>query len=141
MTTRSERQREAFDKLKSVLTGGDYEIHFLLVEGARDVDALRVLGVTTPIDVFSHVGYVEHDIALHISKKTRCVLILTDFDKTGVGLEKRITPLLVAEGVRVQVDLRKKIGRLMGVLGLKTIESLDDWMAKTEKYVCSDLHQ
>ncbi len=132
MTARGERQREAFDELKAVLTGGDYGIDFILVEGTRDVGALRILGVTTPIDVFSHVGHVEHDIAVHIAEKTRCVLILTDFDETGAGLAKRITVLLATEGVRVQVDLRRKIGQLMGVLGLKTIESLDDWVAKTE---------
>ncbi|MCI0482848.1 MAG: hypothetical protein L0213_14815 [Candidatus Dadabacteria bacterium] len=132
MTTRGERQREAFDELKAVLTGGHYGIEFILVEGTRDVDALRAIGVETPIDVFSHVGQVEHDVALHISEKTRCVLVLTDFDETGIGLAKRITSLLAAEGVRVQVDLRRKIGQLMGVLSMKTIESLDDWMEKTE---------
>ena len=132
MTTRCERQRAAYDELKLVLTGGVYGIDFILVEGIRDVDALRSLGVTTPIDVFSHVGHVEHDIAIHISEKTQCVLILTDFDETGIGLAKRITALLVAEGVRVQIDLRRKIGQLMGILGLRTIESLDDWVEKYE---------
>lgn len=130
MTLRGERQREAFEKLKAILTGGEYDVEFILVEGARDVDALRFLGVTAPIDVFSHVGQMEHDVAESIAKRTRSALVLTDFDETGIGLAKRITELLAAEGVRVQIDLRRKIGRLMGVLGLKTLESLDDWKAK-----------
>ncbi len=132
MTTRSERQREAFDELKTILTGGGYGAEFILVEGTRDVGALRFLGVTVPIDVFSHVGQVEHDVAANISAKARSVLVLTDFDETGVGLAKRITELLAAEGVHVQVDLRRKIGYLMGVLGLKTVESLDDWGTKND---------
>ncbi len=132
MTTRSERQREAFDELKAILTGGDYGVDFILVEGTRDVDALRCLGVTTPIDVFSHVGHAEHDIAAHISAKTRCVLVLTDFDEKGVSLARRITELLAAEGVQVQAELRRKIGCLMEVLGLKTVESLDNWEEKND---------
>jgi len=132
MTTRSKRQREAFDELKAILTGGGYEVEFILVEGTRDVDALRYLGVTAPIDVFSHVGQVEHDVATNISTKTRSVLVLTDFDETGVGLARRITELLVAEGVQVQIELRRKIGCLMGILGLKTVESLDNWGVKND---------
>ena len=54
MTTRRERQREAFEGLKEALT--EPEVEFILVEGVRDVEALRILGVATRIDVFSHVG-------------------------------------------------------------------------------------
>jgi 5S rRNA maturation endonuclease (ribonuclease M5) len=130
MTTRGERRREAFEELRAILTGGDYGIDFILVEGTRDVDALRFLSVTAPIDVFSHVGQVEHDVAASIAARTQSVLVLTDFDDTGISLAKRITELLTTEGVRVQIDLRRKIGKLMGVLGLKTVESLDDWEKK-----------
>jgi 5S rRNA maturation endonuclease (ribonuclease M5) len=132
MTTRDERQREAFEELKTILTGGDIGVEFILVEGARDVDALRFLGISTPIDVFSHVGQTEHDVATHISAQTRSVLVLTDFDETGKGLAKRLTELLAAEGVEIQVDLRKKIGKLMDILGLKTLESLDDWVIRND---------
>lgn len=127
MTIRRERQREAFEELKAILTGGDYDVEFILVEGVRDVEALRFLGVTAPIDVFSHVGKLEHDVASRIAARTKSALILTDFDATGISLAKRITELLTAEGVHIQLDLRRKIGKLMGVLGLKTVESLDDW--------------
>jgi 5S rRNA maturation endonuclease (ribonuclease M5) len=132
MTTREERQREARDELKAILSGEDYEVEFILVEGTRDVEALCFLGVTTPIDVFSHIGQAEQDVAARISLKTRSILILTDFDEKGVILAKRLTKLLTAEGVMVQVELRKKIERLMGILGLKTVESLDDWVVKND---------
>src|SRR5512137_95050 len=113
MTTRTERQREAQDELKAILSGEDYEVEFILVEGTRDVKALRFLGVTTPIDVFSHVRQVEHDIVVHVSSRTRSILILTDYDEKGMILARRLTELLTAEGILVQVELRKKIGRLM----------------------------
>lgn len=132
MTTRSERQKEAFDELKAVITGGDYGIDFILVEGTRDVEALRFLGVTKPIDILSHVGHAEHDIAALISRKTRCVLVLTDFDEKGLSLARRITELLAAEGVQVQIELRRKVGYLMSILGLKTVEALDNWESKKD---------
>jgi len=130
MTTRGKRQREAFNELKVILTGEDYSIDFILVEGTRDVEALRFLGVDKPIDIFSHFGHAEYDIAASISKKTRCVLVLTDFDEKGRSLARRITELLAAEGVQVQIDLRRKIGCLMSILGLTSVEALDNWELK-----------
>ena len=126
MPTRSERQNEALEKLESILRGEDEPIEFILVEGTRDVEALRFLGVTTTIDVSSHVRRAEPAIADNISTKTRNVLVLTDFDETGRNQAKRLTELLIAEGVHVQIELRRKIGRLMGILDLKTVESIDN---------------
>ncbi len=132
MPTRSERQSEALKELEAVLRGEDEPIEFILVEGTRDVQALRFLGVAAPIDVCSHVGRAEHDIAANISARTRNALVLTDFDETGRDQAKRITELLTAEGVRVQVELRRKIGRLMSVLDLKTVESIDNLVMKKD---------
>ena len=132
MPTRSERQSEALEKLESVLRGEDEPIEFILVEGTRDVEALRFLGVTTPIDVSFHVRRAEPAIADNISTKTRNVLVLTDFDETGRNQAKRLTGLLMAEGVHVQIELRRKIGRLMGILDLKTVESIDNLVMRKD---------
>jgi 5S rRNA maturation endonuclease (ribonuclease M5) len=132
MVTRRDRQAEAFEELKTLLHGKDEPLCFILVEGTRDVDALRRLSVTVPVDVFSHVGQLEHDIASHIAAETKTVLVLTDFDEKGMSLAKRITNLSSSEGVIVQIELRQKIGRLMGVLGLKTIESLNGYSRRNE---------
>jgi 5S rRNA maturation endonuclease (ribonuclease M5) len=132
MPTRSERQRETLDELEAILRGEDEPIEFILVEGTRDVEALRFLGVTAPIDVCSHVGQAEQDIAANISERTYSVLVLTDFDQTGRNQSKRLTELLAAEGVQVQVGLRRKIGQLMGILGLKTVESIDNLVMKKD---------
>ena len=129
MPTRSDRQSEALEKLESVLRGEDEPIEFILVEGTRDVEALRFLGVTTPIDVSFHVRRAEPAIADNISTKTRNVLVLTDFDETGRNQAKRLTELLIAE---VQIELRRKIGRLMGILDLKTVESIDNLVMRKD---------
>jgi 5S rRNA maturation endonuclease (ribonuclease M5) len=132
MPTRSERQSEALAELEAVLRGEDEPIEFILVEGTRDVEALRFLGVTAPIDVRSHVRRDELAIAYNISTRTHNVLVLTDFDETGRAQAKRLTELLIAEGVHVQVELRRKISRLIGVLNLKTIESIDNLIMKKD---------
>jgi 5S rRNA maturation endonuclease (ribonuclease M5) len=123
MVTRRERQHEAFDDLKLLL--GETE-GVVLVEGIRDVDAIKVLCPTAYVEVFSHVGKTEHDVVDALAAKTRSVLVLTDFDEKGVVIAKRLSQLLEAEGVHVDRETRGRIARLMGVLGVKTIEALDD---------------
>ncbi|OGD58200.1 hypothetical protein A3K78_01135 [Candidatus Bathyarchaeota archaeon RBG_13_52_12] len=126
MTTRWERQREALEELKAILTEKHQDVELVLVEGHRDVEAIKKLGAFMPVDVSSHIGKTEHDIATDLSSKTREILILTDFDEEGRSKAKRLSKLLEAEGVQVRSEVRQKFGRLMGVLGVKTIESLDD---------------
>jgi 5S rRNA maturation endonuclease (ribonuclease M5) len=128
MTTRRERQREALEGIKMAL---EEDVKLVLVEGTRDVKALHFLGVSTPIDVLSHVGIIEQDIVVGIASRTQSVLVLTDFDEKGRQLAIRLSALLAGEGVHVQQERRRKIMRLMGVLGIKTIEALDDWVEKS----------
>ncbi|MFA5869182.1 MAG: toprim domain-containing protein [Candidatus Bathyarchaeia archaeon] len=126
MNTRRERQREALEDIKSILRGEDGEIGIILVEGPRDAEALRILGSSVKVEVSSRVGQTEPDVANGLAEKTRSVLVLTDFDEEGRKQAARLSELLEAEGVRVRRELRRKMGRLMGILGVKTVESLDD---------------
>jgi 5S rRNA maturation endonuclease (ribonuclease M5) len=130
MTTRWERQHEALEELKAILTEKHEDVELVLVEGHRDVEAIKKLGAFMPVELSSHTGKTEHDIVADLSRKTREILILTDFDEEGRSKAKRLSQLLDAEGVNVRRELRRKFGRFMGVLGVKTIESLDD--------ICSD---
>jgi 5S rRNA maturation endonuclease (ribonuclease M5) len=126
MVTRRERQREALEELKAILAGEHEEVKLVLVEGHRDVEAIKNLGTSMIVELNSHTGKTEHDIANDLSYKTRDVLVLTDFDEKGRSKAKRLSQLLEADGVHVHHELRRKFGRLMGILGVKTIESLDD---------------
>jgi len=126
VNTRRERQREALEDIKSILRGEDGEIGIILVEGPRDAEALRILGSSVKVEVSSRVGQTEPDVANGLAEKTRSVLVLTDFDEEGRKQAARLSELLEAEGVRVRRELRRKMGRLMGILGVKTVESLDD---------------
>jgi len=126
MVTRRERQREALEELKAILVKEHGDVKLVLVEGHRDVEAIKNLSVSMPVEVSSHTGKTEHDIAVDLSRKARDILVLTDFDEEGRSKAKRLSQLLETEGVHVQRDLRWKIGKLMGVLGMNTIESLNN---------------
>ena len=126
MVTRRERQREALEELKAILILEHGDVRLVLVEGHRDVEAIKNLNASMPVEVSSHTGKTEHDIAVDLSRKARDILVLTDFDEEGRSKAKRLSQLLETEGVHVQRDLRWKIGKLMGVLGMNTIESLNN---------------
>ncbi len=126
MNTRRERQREALEDIKSILRGEDGEIGIILVEGPRDAEALRILGSSVKVEVSSRVGQTEPDVANGLAEKTRSVLVLTDFDEEGRKQAARLSELLEAEVGRGRRERRRKMGRLMGILGVKTVESLDD---------------
>lgn len=78
------------------------------------------------MDVSSHVGEIPHDTVDRLARQARRVLILTDFDREGSAMAGRFSKLLEGEGVTVDRSLRRRMGSVMGVLGVKTVESLDD---------------
>lgn len=126
MIQRKQRQIEALEEVKTLLRDANDEIEMILVEGTRDEDALRFLGYSGIVEVCSHIDQTEQDIAIKLAENVSNVLVLTDFDDKGKMKANRLSDLLEAESVRVYRDLRRKIGKLMGVLGIKTIESLDN---------------
>ena len=126
MIQRKQRRLEALEEMRNLLREADDEIRLILVEGTRDEEALRFLGYSGIIDVCAHFGRTEQDIANKLAENVSSILVLTDFDEKGRTKASRLSTLLEAEGVRVYRDMRRKIGKLMGVLGINTIESLDN---------------
>ena len=62
----------------------------ILVEGEKDVVALKSLGVTGKI-IPINSGKSILNLCDWIAKKWECIIILTDWDKQGGRLKKRIT--------------------------------------------------
>lgn len=100
----------------------------MLVEGLRDVESVKALGCISEVEVLSHSGVNDFDLAEEISSKYSSVLILTDFDEEGLNLNKRFTSILEHKAVRVETGLRRHIGRLMARIGVYAIEALDNIM-------------
>jgi 5S rRNA maturation endonuclease (ribonuclease M5) len=98
----------------------------VVVEGMRDVDALRRLGFRGRIEVCSRVGVSDGDLIEGLAGSCGTVVVLTDFDDEGKRLNRRLTRLLQRRGVKTRSNLRRAVGRLMAALGIYAVEALDN---------------
>jgi len=92
----------------------------IIVEGRRDEKALRELGVETE---FFHVssGTALYELGELIVGKYSDVILLTDLDKAGNKLAKRLKSILSQGGVRVNERFRLS---LMSKLDTHQVENL-----------------
>ncbi len=93
----------------------------LIVEGMRDEVALRNLGVRAEIIRLSRLPLAE--IAL-IASHYREVMILTDFDRKGEELAKKLVSYLEGYPCRVDTQTRRELKHI-AKKDIKGIEELD----------------
>lgn len=104
----------------------EYLVDVVVVEGPRDVEALRSLNFKGRVIICSKVGVSEAELAESLADEASSVVILTDFDEEGRSLNKRLTRLLERRGLKVERGLRREAGRLMAYIGVYAVEALDD---------------
>lgn len=92
---------DAIEELKELSKEG----WVVVVEGAKDLRALRGIGVEGEILVFS--GFLNTAERLNGRK----VIILTDYDAEGFEIEKGLLRALSSYGNVPNVDLRRRIFR------------------------------
>lgn len=100
----------------------------ILVEGKRDVEALRALGCGGAIHML-HTGETLHAVAERISLDAREIILMTDWDRKGDTLFATFHALLMAHGVRIDSTFRARI-RSWTRLPLKDVESLAGHVAE-----------
>jgi len=122
---REEEYRNVWRDLVSLLEEIDRLVDAIIVEGRRDSEALRGMGLTKPIYRSSTPGRSRSDLVEELAKNHSRVVILTDFDEEGRDLNRRLSDLLEHRGLRVEKTYRRSVGRLMGELRVTTIESLN----------------
>lgn len=121
-----QRRKKALEELVLLLSEIDSYIDLIIVEGPRDIASLRALGFNSSIELLSHHGIGDYELAEMIALKYSNVLILTDFDEEGLILNKKFSEILELKGVKVEKSLRKKLSKLMSMIGVYTIEALDN---------------
>jgi 5S rRNA maturation endonuclease (ribonuclease M5) len=114
---------ESYTELESVLQEMEDFVDAVIVEGARDKEALEELGLTKEIVTCS--SRPDTDFVDYLSRKYKSVTILTDYDRAGKRFNKRLTARLEHEGVRVEKRYRDEIGRILGFRGMRDIESVN----------------
>jgi len=112
---------EALEVLGDLLEDLGYLVGVVVVEGPRDVEALRLLGFEGRVDVCSRVKVSDADLVESFVQDGVPVVILTDFDEEGRRLNRDLTRILERRGVKVEVGLRRRFGRLMAALGVYAI--------------------
>ncbi len=117
------RDFETYAELESVIEELNESVDAIIVEGARDKKGLRELGITKAILMCS----TKPDTAFidDLRSRYKRVAILTDYDRAGKRFNKRLTVRLEHESIKVETKFRSKIGRILGLRGMRDIESVN----------------
>jgi 5S rRNA maturation endonuclease (ribonuclease M5) len=103
----------------------------ILIEGKKDEEALRELGITGNIIKVSGSGLKLFEIAEIAAKTSSKVIILTDFDKKGNILAKKLSEDIQSLGSHPDLNIRKNIIKITRRY-IKDIESLPKHMKQLE---------
>ena len=120
------RRKNAIRELEGLMQELPGLVDVVVVEGFRDIIALRSLGYTGLIEVLSRSGFNDFDLADDLVSKYTRILLLLDFDEEGLKLNTRFNQILERKGAKVEYGLRKEFGRLMAATGAYAIEDLDN---------------
>lgn len=100
---------ELWGKLRSA---SEEEGAVLVVEGERDRRAVRRLGLKGPV-VLVHRGASIAATAQHLLEHRRRVIVLTDWDREGGTLARRLKEFLEAGDVPLDLDYRRRLARIL----------------------------
>jgi 5S rRNA maturation endonuclease (ribonuclease M5) len=114
------------DELASLLKEVHCYVDVIIVEGARDIKALRNFGCQAEIETLAHVGLGDYELAEQVASRYNRVLILTDYDAEGIYLNQNFSSIFEYKDVKIDKGLRNRIRRLMTTIGVYAIESLDN---------------
>jgi 5S rRNA maturation endonuclease (ribonuclease M5) len=98
----------------------------IIVEGRRDEDALRKLGIKGRILPLKAHGESRHDFLERLDG-TKSAVILTDFDREGKKLETWLYKELLQRGVKSDLKIWIRIKSLSRA-EVRSVEELPDFM-------------
>ena len=100
----------------------------VVVEGLRDVEALRLLGIKRNVVSLSK-GVSIFAFCESLSKEWGSVLILTDWDRKGGRLARKLREALMANGAKPVETVRTQLVYLVKK-DVKDIESLPKYLQR-----------
>jgi len=99
----------------------------IVVEGRKDMESLRFLGINGEIKLASQQPLLEFTELL--SKSGKKIVLLTDWDKKGRIVAGKIIKHLSAYGIMPNIDVRLRL-RGLSKKRIKDIESLNNYVNK-----------
>lgn len=105
-----------FQELQKVLKDLKEDERKKIVEGKKDKEALEEFKVkkiqtinSTPLRKITS------------STKEKEVILLTDYDRTGKKLSKNLIKLYRAEGIKTNLEYKRRLGKLKGISEIEEI--------------------
>ena len=129
------KRKKSLDDLIELISQINEIVDIVIVEGSRDIKALKRLGYDGNLVSCQYVGVNNYEFITKIAKENNSILILTDFDKEGLFLNSVFSRLFEQKDVKVEYGLRRAIGRLTASLGVYSIEDLDNAMDNLDREV------
>lgn len=120
---RLERIEELIAELQALADSGA----IIVVEGRKDAESLRMLGIKGEIRLASQQPLLEFTELL--SKSGKEIVLLTDWDKKGGIVARKIIRYLLNYGIMPNTDIRSRI-RALVKKRIKDIESLNNYVKK-----------
>jgi len=102
----------------------------IIVEGDKDIEALRKLGITGTI-IRVHIGMSIADFCDMIAKKYRKIILLTDWDHKGGHLCYALKKNLESR-VKCNTRYRKIFAQITSI---RTLESLPSWITTVQNKI------
>lgn len=100
----------------------------VVVEGLKDVEALKRLGVRANV-VSLGKGLAVFAFCEKLSRKHAAVVVMTDWDRKGGKLARMLKDAFEANDVKVDTDMRAKLV-LLTKKDIKDIESLPRYVER-----------
>lgn len=133
LSTRLQRKTEEFQGILECLIEESMKGTPILVEGKKDIQALRELGVAGKIFSAKTAGKSRLDVMLEIEQSgQREIILLLDFDRRGKEWTERLKQDLERSGIKLNLAFWNK---LFGILGkdVKDVEGLVAYMRTLKK--------
>jgi len=121
---------EALEEVIAALLEASASGALVIVEGIRDRDALRKLGLSGPVMMASRRPCL--DLAEDAARNFQAIVILTDWDEKGDEMARNIEHHLLCTGVRVDLEIRSKLSKLVRK-EIKDVESLNIYVERVRE--------
>lgn len=118
---------EALEELIASLIDASCQGAAVIVEGRRDLQALRALGLPGPVIMASRRPALE--LAEEAARSYPQIILLTDWDRKGDEMCKTIELHLRSVGSRPDREIRSRLGKLVKK-EIKDVESLSRYTEK-----------
>jgi len=124
---RLERFQQLMEQVGSESSNGST----IIVEGQKDRESLRRMGITGPIQCLQSsrqnaLGFVEK------LGRTKRIVVLTDFDREGISLARKLVRSLNAQSLDVNIVIWKNLRELTRS-DVRSIEELPKYLERLHR--------